>query len=703
MSIDIGHKEGYLGRNAENNLNLRTLERDIRFVEFIYRYRYHWLLAAILSVVVAGVLLIYLPRKYASEAKFIVKVGRESIGLDPTVTTSETLLMQKTQEEEINSTLEVIYSRTIKEAVINELGVDTILSGKMADESGESTEQTSSLLDPITNSISDAGNFLLEIGVRDPVSDFERAVIKLEDTTYCYATKKSQVISVYNEAESPELAQKIVQLMIKFYLEEHLKISQTTGSYEFFKSEFEQSKSLLDKAKMEMMEFMSANQVVSVDSNQALLRESWNSILASVLQLEQEEATLASSYSEFHPLREAAIKRLARARKALLVLKVKTGAAIPEQIDKVIQKIGSDEAIANLSPDDKTLTMIQRIDGLVRSNNKLEIMEENLLALEDRLGNHRRKFEESRSIRVQQENSISNISLFQPATFNEKPIAPNKILVVAATGLLIFGTLFALGLWREARRLAGGFHKVSDVERILKIPVVSKVPVDRTISETANEELTLENLRSKCHGAVHAIMQNKKTKLHGENLAAVAGVLSVEKGNGGSTYANALAACCSQDFGLKTLLVDIDPRMRSASKQFSLNGSPGLNELLSEDAELSACVQRFEPLGLSIVASTNKDAEEAKKISFAASDVLEQLDRLSKGFEVVIVDLPPASEASSSVFLAPQLEIVLLVAQAGKTTSESAFHVLQKFETSNTRIHGVLNKYRREFPWEKAS
>ena len=298
MSIDIGRKEGYLGRNAENNLNLRTLERDIRFVEFIYRYRFHWLLAAILSVVVAGVLLIYLPRQYASEAKFIVKVGRESIGLDPTVTTSETLLMQKTQEEEINSTLEVIYSRTIKEAVINELGVDTILSGKMADESGESTEQTSSLLDPITNSISDAGNFLLEIGVRDPVSDFERAVIKLEDTTYCYATKKSQVISVYNEAESPELAQKIVQLMIKFYLEEHLKISQTTGSYEFFKSEFEQSKSLLDKAKMEMMEFMSANQVVSVDSNQALLRESWNSILASVLQLEQEEATLASSYSE---------------------------------------------------------------------------------------------------------------------------------------------------------------------------------------------------------------------------------------------------------------------------------------------------------------------------------------------------------------------------------------------------------------------
>ena len=128
-----------------------------------------------------------------------------------------------------------------------------------------------------------------------------------------------------------------------------------------------------------------------------------------------------------------------------------------------------------------------------------------------------------------------------------------------------------------------------------------------------------------------------------------------------------------------------------------------MHELISESAELVSCVQRFEPLGLSIVASTNKATKEAEKISFTASDVLTQLDRLAGYYEVIIVDLPPASENSSSMFVAPQLEIALLVAEAGKTTSESAFHVLQNFEVSDTRIHGVLNKYQREFPWEKVS
>ena len=258
------------------------------------------MIAAILSVVVAGILLICLPRKYASEAKFLVKIGRESIGLDPTVTTSETLLMQKTQEEEINSTLEVISSNTIKEAVVDELGVDAILSGKLPTDSDAYEPEQPGMLSSVTSTLS---KFLLDIGVRDAVGDHERAVIKLDDNVYCYATKKSQIISVYAAAESPELAKKIVESMLKSYLEEHRKISQTTGSYEFFKAEFEKSKIALDKAKMEMAEFMSANQVVSVDSNQSVVDEtSWNSILNNIsTSWNRKRIALASNYSKFPP------------------------------------------------------------------------------------------------------------------------------------------------------------------------------------------------------------------------------------------------------------------------------------------------------------------------------------------------------------------------------------------------------------------
>ena len=150
------------------------------------------------------------------------------------------------------------------------------------------------------------------------------------------------------------------------------------------------------------------------------------------------------------------------------------------------------------------------------------------------------------------------------------------------------------------------------------------------------------------------------------------------------------------------MLVDADFRGKSVSSRFSLNGAPGLRELVLENEDPNACIQRFEPFGLSLVSSTNKSRNEAGLMAFPADDVLGHLDRLRDQFDVVIVDLPPASEANSAVFLATRLERLFLVAEASKTTTAKAVGVLRKFENSDTDVSGmILNKYRCEFPWEK--
>src|SRR5438132_13354793 len=45
----------------------------------------------VLAVAVAGVFLA--ARRYASEARLFIRVGRESVGLDPTATTGQTIVM----------------------------------------------------------------------------------------------------------------------------------------------------------------------------------------------------------------------------------------------------------------------------------------------------------------------------------------------------------------------------------------------------------------------------------------------------------------------------------------------------------------------------------------------------------------------------------------------------------------------------------
>src|SRR4051812_24002069 len=69
--------------------------------------------AAFVTLVIAlavGVL-VYAPRKYKSEARLFLQIGRESIRLDPTATTGKTIgIQQSNRDNEIATAIEVLKS-----------------------------------------------------------------------------------------------------------------------------------------------------------------------------------------------------------------------------------------------------------------------------------------------------------------------------------------------------------------------------------------------------------------------------------------------------------------------------------------------------------------------------------------------------------------------------------------------------------------
>ena len=67
----------------------------------------------VMAIVVAG--LMVCPRKYTSDARLFVRIGRESVTLDPTVTTGQIMGVETSRETEINSLLEEVRSRRIVE------------------------------------------------------------------------------------------------------------------------------------------------------------------------------------------------------------------------------------------------------------------------------------------------------------------------------------------------------------------------------------------------------------------------------------------------------------------------------------------------------------------------------------------------------------------------------------------------------------
>src|SRR5690242_9635863 len=79
----------------------------------LVRHRWRAGLAFVLCLIAAVAAAFVVPSKFASEAKLFVRLGRETISLDPTATTGETVTVSETREIEINSILDVLRTRAV--------------------------------------------------------------------------------------------------------------------------------------------------------------------------------------------------------------------------------------------------------------------------------------------------------------------------------------------------------------------------------------------------------------------------------------------------------------------------------------------------------------------------------------------------------------------------------------------------------------
>jgi uncharacterized protein involved in exopolysaccharide biosynthesis len=155
---------------------------------------------------------------YTSEAKIFVRLGRESVTLDPTATTGQTMTLQESRENELNSIQELLSSHKILEQIVDTVGAYVILD-KSADEV-DNTETKPTIWSQL--------NPLVTYSARD------KAIRRLTKRFKVEVIRKSNIINISCETQSPELSQQIVELAIKYASDVHLRINRTAGSYDFF-------------------------------------------------------------------------------------------------------------------------------------------------------------------------------------------------------------------------------------------------------------------------------------------------------------------------------------------------------------------------------------------------------------------------------------------------------------------------------------
>ncbi len=101
---------------------------------------------------------------YRSEARLLVRLGRETVSLDPTATIGEIAQINRTYDWEVNSELEILRSREIAERVVDRMGTAAFLDdARKVPSSGEAATATARLTSEILEALDEMAGRLKEV------------------------------------------------------------------------------------------------------------------------------------------------------------------------------------------------------------------------------------------------------------------------------------------------------------------------------------------------------------------------------------------------------------------------------------------------------------------------------------------------------------------------------------------------------------
>lgn len=280
-----------------------------------------------------------------------------------------------------------------------------------------------------------------------------------------------------------------------------------------------------------------------------------------------------------------------------------------------------------------------------------------------------------------------------------------RLLFALLVGLMIGG-----GGALVLDRLNTALVRREDAEAALHVPVIAVIPrlgeplrpadrmgrlrerllprMARRAPQTGSSLVTVNDLHSAGSQAYRKLRTHLIFSQGGQPPRTLL-VTSPAASEGKTTVSANLATTFAQQ-GLRVALVDADLRRPRMHGVFGLSRTPGLTEVLQNEAPLDEALRQTSVEGLHVMGAGRLVAAVSELLGGAAMGRL--LRELHAHYDVVVLDTPPVLAAADSEILAAQADAVLVVVRAGQTERQSAHYAIQQLRAIGARIVGaVLN------------
>lgn len=500
------------GRVVQNSL------RDI--LDAIFRYKFR--VVVFVCVFVAGVVgyNILAPDVYESEAKLLVRRGREDVSVDPGLEGASVALVQNL-ESQVHSELAILTSQELVEQVVQEVGPDKFQTRVVK---GQRFRE-----------------LLAKVGIGGGGASLKCALKYFADNLAVDVERKSNIISVAFEAQDPNLAHVALNRLLELYEERHIEVHAAKANPAFFEEQVALLKEELTASENQLEDFCRQYGISSLDAQveslleqirtvDALVSDARGRVSASGAQVEvlakavknQEErvelhritgvtnwaaddykkrlaelrlreADLAARYAETHrPLVELRqqIKQLEESLTAEGDTHTEVTTGINDNRQQLELELERQRAELNAQTarltglDDSLAVYKEQYATLASQKVELERLNRDVALAEEAYRKYRENLDESKISVALDKQEVSNVSVVQGATKPLEPIRPKRGRNIALGVLL--GILGGIGLAFVLDYVDDSMRTDADVERRLGLPVLASISEDEFASCTSN-------------------------------------------------------------------------------------------------------------------------------------------------------------------------------------------------------------------------
>jgi capsular exopolysaccharide synthesis family protein len=164
-------------------------------------------------------------------------------------------------------------------------------------------------------------------------------------------------------------------------------------------------------------------------------------------------------------------------------------------------------------------------------------------------------------------------------------------------------------------------------------------------------------------------------------------VSSTVKGEGKSLTAANLAIAMAFE-GRRVVLVDADLRRPSIHRLMDLPLSPGLTDVLAEQATLEHALQPTSIPGLTVLPAGTIPPNPAELLNSEPMDRL--IDALRDRSDAIVFDTPPCLPVTDVQVLSSRVDGVVLVVEVGEARKAALQHAKRLFDQAHARTLGIV-------------